>query len=150
MACRPPADWAWASTAWPCWSPTSTTSETLFCSLSCGAVARPMLNPELLRREPEKTRAVLARRDQDAVEAFDKAVVADDAWRAATAEVEALRAERKQRASSRRGRPCEEEVLEERRLGEQLAELERKLKVLEDARNDAIAWVPNLPDESVP
>ena len=109
-----------------------------------------MLNPELLRRDPEKTRAVLARRDQDAVQAFDKAVVADEAWRAATAEVEALRAERKQRASSRRGRPSEEEVLEERRLGEQLAELERKLKLLEDERNEAIAWVPNLPDESVP
>ena len=30
-----------------------------------------MLNPELLRRDPDRTRAVLARRGEDAVEAFN-------------------------------------------------------------------------------
>jgi len=46
-----------------------------------------MLNPELFRRDPERTRAVLARRGEDAVEAFDAAVVADDHWRRLTADV---------------------------------------------------------------
>ncbi len=61
-----------------------------------------MLNPELLRRDADRTRAVLARRDDDAVKAFDAAIVADEEWRRLTAEVVAL------------------------------------------------AWVPNLPDPSVP
>jgi seryl-tRNA synthetase len=109
-----------------------------------------MLNPELLRRDPDKTRAALARRGEDAVEAFDKAIEADEAWRTITAEVETLRAERRKRASSRRGRPSEEEVVQERLLGEQLADLERSLESAKERRNAALAWVPNLPDESVP
>jgi seryl-tRNA synthetase len=109
-----------------------------------------VLNAELLRRDPERTRAALARRGQDAVEAFNAAVSADAAWRQLTSEVEALRAERRQRASARRGRPSEAEIAEERHLGERLAELERALKEAEAARQDAIGWVPNLPDEQVP
>src|ERR671933_86297 len=109
-----------------------------------------MLNPELLRRDPDRTRAALARRGEDAVEAFNAAIAADDAWRRLTAEVEQLRAERRQRAAARRGRPSEDDIREERRLGEHLAELERQLKELEEERHKALAWVPNLPDESVP
>ena len=109
-----------------------------------------MLNPELLRRDPDKTRATLARRGEDAVEAFDRAIAADEAWRGITAEVESLRAERRKRGEGRRGRPSDEEVEAEKRLSQQLAELERTLKERDDARNEAISWVPNLPDESVP
>jgi seryl-tRNA synthetase len=47
-----------------------------------------VLNPELLRRDPDKTRAALARRGEDAVQAFDVAVRADADWRRLTAEVE--------------------------------------------------------------
>jgi len=86
-----------------------------------------MLNPELLRRDPDKTRAALARRGEDAVEAFIAAIVADEAWRHLNAEVEQLRAERRQRASARRGRPSDEEVAEERRLSDQLSEHKHQL-----------------------
>lgn len=109
-----------------------------------------MLNPELLRRDADKTRQTLARRGEDAVDAFDKAVAADDQWRRMTAEVETLRADRRQRASARRGRPSDEEVAEERRLGDELAAREQELKQCEQTRHDALAWVPNLPDASVP
>jgi seryl-tRNA synthetase len=109
-----------------------------------------MLNPELLRRDPDRTRAILARRGEDAVEAFDAAVAADEEWRRLTAEVEGLRAKRRQRAAARRGRPSDDEVAEERRLGERLALLEKELKETEAKRQDALAWVPNLPDTSVP
>jgi seryl-tRNA synthetase len=109
-----------------------------------------VLNPELLRRDPERTRTALARRGGDAVEAFNTAIAADDAWRHLTAEVEHLRAERRQRASARRGRPSEDEIREERQLGERLAEMERQLKQAEEERHKALAWVPNLPDQSVP
>ena len=109
-----------------------------------------MLNPELLRRDPDKTRAVLARRGEDAVEAFDAAVAADAKWRAATAAAETVRAERRQRSAGRRGRPSEEEVLSDRNLTDQLAVLDRELKEAEKERQDKLAWVPNLPDEQVP
>jgi seryl-tRNA synthetase len=109
-----------------------------------------VLNPELLRRDPDRTRAALARRGEDAVAAFDAAVVADDRWRAATAAVESLRAERRQRSAARRGRPSEEEVLADRQLAEQLSSLEHQLKAAEAERQDKLAWVPNLPDEQVP
>jgi seryl-tRNA synthetase len=109
-----------------------------------------VLNPDLLRRDPDRTRAILARRDEDAVKAFDAAIAADEEWRRLTAQVEGLRAERRQRASARRGRPSEDEVAEERRSGEHLSALERELKDVEDKRKTALAWVPNLPDDSVP
>src|SRR5690348_12748966 len=109
-----------------------------------------MLNPELLRRDPEKTRAILARRGEDAVQAFDAAVTADAHWRQLTAEVEQLRAERRQRASARRGKPSEEEIAQERRLGEDLSDFERQLRAAEEERQNALAWVPNLPDAAVP
>jgi seryl-tRNA synthetase len=109
-----------------------------------------VLNPELLRRDPDRTRAVLARRDDDAVKAFDTAIIADEEWRRMTTEVEGLRAERKQRASARRGRPSEADIHEERRLGERLSLLEKALKDADEARQMAMSWVPNLPDASVP
>jgi seryl-tRNA synthetase len=109
-----------------------------------------MLNPELLRRDPDRTRAVLARRGDDAVEAFNSAVVADEAWRRQNAEVEQLRAERRKRASDRRGRPSLEEIATERQLGEELADKERVLRGLEEERDKAVAWIPNLPDDQVP
>src|ERR1700730_1328930 len=105
-----------------------------------------MLNPELLRKDPERTRAILARRDEDAALAFDAAIAADEEWRRLTTEVETLRSERKQRASARRGRPSEADANEERRLSAVLATHERMLADVEAKRKDALAWVPNLPD----
>jgi seryl-tRNA synthetase len=109
-----------------------------------------VLNPELLRRDADRTRAVLARRDEDAVTAFDAAVEADEEWRSLTAEVEALRAERKKRSGQLRGAPTAEQRAELRELGDRLGALEAELQLAESARNEAMSWVPNLPDASVP
>ncbi|MCA1646041.1 MAG: serine--tRNA ligase, partial [Chloroflexi bacterium] len=109
-----------------------------------------MLNPELLRRDPDRTRAILARRDDEAVKAFDAAIAADETWRRLTAEVEALRAERKQRSGALRGTPTPVERAELRELGDRLGGLEQELQVCEEARQRVMGWVPNLPDDSVP
>jgi seryl-tRNA synthetase len=109
-----------------------------------------VLNPELLRRDPDRTRAVLARRGDDAVEAFNTAIAADETWRQLTAQVEQLRAERRQRSSSRRGRPSEDEVRQDRELATRLGDLERDLREVEQTRDKALAWIPNLPDPAVP
>ncbi|MDQ3809753.1 MAG: serine--tRNA ligase [Chloroflexota bacterium] len=109
-----------------------------------------MLSPDLLRRDPLRTRAALARRDEEAARAFDEAVTADQDWRHLTSEVESLRAERKQVSSSRRGKPSPEDLEEERAARARQAELERQLQEAERKRQTALAWLPNLPDESVP
>jgi seryl-tRNA synthetase len=109
-----------------------------------------MLNPELLRRDTERTRTELLRRDEDSARAFDDAIAADEAWRQLTTRVENLRAERKQRASARRGKPSPEEIEAEQAARVELAQLEDDLRTAEARRKDALAWVPNLPDVSVP
>src|SRR5438128_635350 len=109
-----------------------------------------MLNPELLRRDPNKTREVLRRRDEDAVRAFDAALEADQRWRELTARVEAFRAERKQRAAARRGKPSPEEIEQEQTARTELTQLEEQLREVETERTAALSWVPNLPDASVP
>ncbi len=109
-----------------------------------------MLNPDLLRRDPEKTRAALARRGEDAVRAFDAAVVADSRWRALTGEVDELRAERNQRSSQIRSQPSPQQLTEMRRLRTRLAEVEQQLQAVEGERDQALKAVPNLPDPSVP
>src|SRR5687768_9724961 len=98
-----------------------------------------MLNPELLRRDPERTRTILARRDEDAARAFDTAVEADKRWRELTSQVETLRAERKRRSESFRGKPSDEDRESLRALGEQLSTLEDGLKDVDAARTSAMA-----------
>src|SRR3569833_2981718 len=109
-----------------------------------------MLNPELLRRDPERTRAALARRDEDAVAAFDAAVDTDRRWREVTVQVEDLRAERRQRSSGFRGKPSPELLQEMQELRDRLSHLEQQLQQVESARDDALRAVPNPPDDAVP
>ena len=109
-----------------------------------------MLNPELLRRDPDKTRAALARRDQDAVRAFDDAVEADAHWRDLTGQVEALRAKRNERSRAIRGAPSPEQREELQELRERLSALEQQLQAVEKERDELLRAVPNVPDPSVP
>jgi seryl-tRNA synthetase len=109
-----------------------------------------MLNPELLRRDPQKTRTALARRDEEAALAFDAAVAADTEWRELTAEVEALRAQRKQLSSEIRGKPSQEQLQRLKEPLERLKVLEKMLQDAETKRAEALSWVPNVPDPAVP
>jgi len=109
-----------------------------------------MLSPELLRRDPHRTRAELARRGEDAVASFDAAIAADARWRELTTQVEALRAERKRRSESFRGKPSDADREELRALGDRLGGLEQELQKATAERDTALSWVPNLLDASVP
>jgi seryl-tRNA synthetase len=103
-----------------------------------------------MRRDADRLRASLARRDEDSVRAFDEALAADEVRRQLIKQVEDARAERKQRASARRGKPTPEEIEEERQARAQLGQLEQELQQAEDRYKTAMSWVPNLPDASVP
>ncbi len=109
-----------------------------------------MLNPELLRRDPEKTRATLARRDEDAVSAFDAAVEVDARWREVTAQAEELRAQRNAQSGQVRGKPSPEQLDQMRQLRDRLGEVEQRLQTVEVERDRLLKAVPNLPDPSVP
>jgi seryl-tRNA synthetase len=109
-----------------------------------------VLNAELLRHNPEATRAALARRGPDVAQAFDRAVTVDRAWREATARVDALRAERNQRSSAMRGRPTPDQLEGLRALRDQTSDAEQQLHVVEAERDQALAALPNVPDASVP
>ncbi len=109
-----------------------------------------MLNPELLRRDPERTRTELARRGPDAVQAFDAAVDVDKRWRASNAQVDALRSERNERSGQIRGKPSPEQLDAMRQLRERLGAAEQELQALEQERDQALKAVPNVPDASVP
>jgi seryl-tRNA synthetase len=78
------------------------------------------------------------------------AVEADKRWRELTVDVEQLRAERKRRSESFRGKPSDEDREALRELSQRLSALEDELANAESERTTALSWIPNLPDASVP
>ena len=114
-----------------------------------------MLNMELLRRQPERVRRSLARRD--GADAVDGLLSLDDHRRRLVQEGDQLRAQRNesskaigalmkegddQAAGGRR-----EEV---RRIGDRLRELDDELRGVEERLRELALSVPNLPLDDVP
>ncbi len=109
-----------------------------------------MLDIRLIRSEPDRVRAALARRDPALAESVNRLLELDEQWRACTAQLEALRAEQNQASRGRRGAPTPEER-------EQLAELAargRALSETESARkaelDAALVALPSLPSDDAP
>ena len=112
-----------------------------------------MLDLKLVRDDPERVRAALARRGPGVADQVDRLLQLDAARRALVTEVDALRAEQK-----RRGKVVAKAAPAEREqalagLKELAARLDRAQAALRDAEaelHEALGWVPNLPDPSVP
>jgi seryl-tRNA synthetase len=112
-----------------------------------------VLDLKLVRDDPERVRAALARRGPGVADRVDRLLELDAARRALVTEVDGLRAEQK-----RRGREVAKATPGEREqllagLGELAARLDRAEAALRDIEaqlTEALAWVPNLPDPSVP
>ncbi len=102
-----------------------------------------MIDIRELRADPDGTIARLARKG--AGELGRELLDADTAWRAATAEVEELRAQQKLQ-----GKPTPEQLEELRERKERLQAAETVLAELEARRGDLLARVPNPPDDDVP
>jgi seryl-tRNA synthetase len=100
-----------------------------------------MINIAEARREPERFRAALARRG--AGEAFDELMAADARWRELVPQVDELRAKQKIQ-----GKPTPEQLAELQARKGQLKQLEDELAAAQATRDEALAKVPNLPDES--
>jgi len=110
-----------------------------------------VLDVKAVRENPEQFRKALARRGM--AEAVDELLELDERRRELTARVEQLRAEQN-RASKAIGKAQGDErtkLIEE--VAKVSAEIERLAPELEEAEKrlgDALARVPNLPDESAP
>ena len=110
-----------------------------------------MIDLRLLREEPDRVRALYAKRG--GVDGLERVEQADAAYRELLGRVEALRAEHN-RASKAIGitdpqnRP--DAIAEARRLADELKSIEPTLDEAATERVEAAAYLPNLPHESVP
>ncbi|MDO8504496.1 MAG: serine--tRNA ligase [Candidatus Liptonbacteria bacterium] len=96
-----------------------------------------MLDAQLLRKEPEKIKAGIAKKNADP-DLVDEFLTADEIWRKATLNLEDLRAKQKKAAS-------EKNIEEGKRLKGELKELEEKANFAEEKRNTAWVKIPNPP-----
>ncbi len=112
-----------------------------------------MLDLKVIRAEPERVAANLARRGADGV--VDELLAADARARALRTEVEATRADRARISKGigearRAGRDSAAEEAEAKRLGDDLARREGELRDVEAARDTLLLGIPNLAEDVAP
>jgi seryl-tRNA synthetase len=110
-----------------------------------------VIDLRLLRDNPDAVRAAYARRG--GVDALDDVIELDEVHRKQLREVEDLRAEHN-RSAKAIGKASPEErpaaIAEAKKMSDRLKELEPELERLEQELNQAAAFLPNLPHETVP
>jgi seryl-tRNA synthetase len=114
-----------------------------------------MLDLNLIRNDPEAVKtAVRNRQDPALVETVDTVLQLDARRRELLKEVEALKAERNaaSKAISRMADAAEREarIQEQKTLGDRIAGLDTAVREVDQALFDALATLPNLPDERTP
>ena len=102
-----------------------------------------MIDARAARAAPDEYRRRLARKG--AAEAFDAWLAADERWRELVPRVDELRSRTKVK-----GKPTPEQLEELRGVKEELQQVERELAEAEAARDEALAQVPNPPDDAAP
>jgi seryl-tRNA synthetase len=102
-----------------------------------------VIDQRAARNDPDGFRGRLARKG--AAEHFDAWLAADERWRAVVPQVDELRGKTKLK-----GKPTPEQLEELRGVKEQLQQAEQELADAEAARDEALALIPNPPDDSAP
>jgi seryl-tRNA synthetase len=102
-----------------------------------------VIDARAARNEPDEFRRRLARKG--AAEAFDAWLATDERWRELVPHVDELRSRTKVK-----GKPTPEQLDELRGIKEELQRAEQELTEAEVARDEALAQVPNPPDDSAP
>jgi seryl-tRNA synthetase len=110
-----------------------------------------VLDLKLIRDEPERVRAELARRGEDALAGLDLVLDLDAQRRAAIPLVEELRASRNAAADAiaqakRAGEDASEAIAQQREVGAREKQLSRELAEIEEQLTATLATLPNLPD----
>ncbi len=112
-----------------------------------------MLDFKLIRSEPERVKAALARRG--AAESLDQLLALDERRRTLLPEIEGARSRRKQASeqigeAKKSGEDASEAIAEVRELKAELEVMEGELAEVEQERNRIAAELPNLPDPASP
>ncbi|MFH1688488.1 MAG: serine--tRNA ligase [bacterium] len=112
-----------------------------------------MLDIRLIREDPERIKAGLARK-------FDKSDIdtvldLDSRRRDVIRQVEDLKAERNRASAEigqkkKDGQPADDAIKAMRDVGQKIADRDNALRELEGELNTKLSWLPNLPHESVP
>ncbi|MEO2066442.1 MAG: serine--tRNA ligase, partial [Desulfurobacteriaceae bacterium] len=116
-----------------------------------------MIDIKLLRREPERIKELLSRRDKVYAEMVDELLTVDRERRDLLTEIEGLQAKRN-KLSKEIGTLFKEGKREEalsikaevEEISERVKRLERELKEVEERFNRLILSIPNPPHPSVP
>jgi len=109
-----------------------------------------MLSPQFIRENPDMVRQALEKRQFS--EPIDNILALDERRRSLLAEVEALRANRKEQ-SKELGKMEEKppKLIEEmRQIGGLIKALDEKVRAVEEELNDLLLRLPNIPHPSVP
>ncbi|MGO9976870.1 MAG: serine--tRNA ligase [Solirubrobacteraceae bacterium] len=109
-----------------------------------------MLDIRLIRSEPDKVRAALARRSEHDAAAVDRVRELDERWRSITAELETLRAEQNSASRGRTGAPTPQEREQLATLAARGRELSDQEAAVRAQREQALASLPNLPSPDAP
>ncbi|PAW67615.1 MAG: serine--tRNA ligase [Opitutia bacterium Tous-C1TDCM] len=112
-----------------------------------------MLDPKLIRENPDAVRAAIAKKHLDVD--LDAVLAIDTAWRAQLQEAEGLRATQKAANAAMAALPKGSpefiaKVAEMKAVSAQVKEREAQLKETEDKFRQAMLSIPNLPHASVP
>jgi len=113
-----------------------------------------MLDPKLLRSEPERVRAALEGRGESTA-ALDEFLELDKRRRELLVEVEQLKARRNAVSQEvaklkKAGENADEIILEMRTVGDRIKELDDEVRGVEERTNYLLLCLPNMPHESVP
>ena len=115
-----------------------------------------MLDVKLIREQPDLVRERLASRGAGDEGKVAEVLRLDEKRRKTIGEVERLKAERNRVSkeigvllSQKKGEEAEAKKNETRRIGDQIAELDRQAAEVESARDDLLLRLPNLPHSSV-
>ena len=115
-----------------------------------------MLDPKKIRENPELVReAIRKKQELDALPLVDEFLQQDERRRALQAELDRLRAEQKALSrkigeKKRAGEAAEDLLKEAEALKSRAAALEAELRQVNEALQEALAGIPNLPHPSVP
>jgi seryl-tRNA synthetase len=102
-----------------------------------------VIDQRAARNDPDGFRRRLARKG--AAEHFDAWLTADERWRALVPQVDELRGKTKLK-----GKPTPEQLQGLRGVKDELQQAEQELAAAEAARDEALALIPNPPDDSTP
>lgn len=113
-----------------------------------------MIDPKLIRENPEFVKENLAKRQNDEyLQMVDEYIEKDRIWREATKEVESLRRERNsfsKKIPKLQGDERKKAVQQMKALKQKLEEKEKELNEAEERRNWLLDRIPNLLHDSVP